>query len=247
VIKLAEIPWPEAAALCREQPVVLIPVGATEAHGPHLPLGTDAFLSEELARRVALALEARGTKVVVAPTLSYAITEYAGGFCGTISLSPATATSLVTDVCSSLIEQGFLRVCLVNSHLEPAHVASLRAAALATEARTGRKVGFADQTERRWARTLTDEYKRGACHAGSYETSLLLASRPDLVREARHALPPLPINLAEAMKEGKATFEEAGAHDAYFGDPASATVEEGESTYALLVTMVVTTVDETWA
>ena len=249
MIRLAEIPWVEAAAWCAsaKQPVVLVPVGATEAHGPHLPLGTDALLSEELARRVAETLEARGGTVLVAPTVAYAITEYAHGFCGTISLSPATATALVTDICASLIEQGFLRVCLVNSHLEPAHVASLRAAATAVEARTGRKLAFADQTERRWARTLTDEYKRGACHAGSYETSLMLAARPELVRDSRRALPPLPINLAEAMKHGVRSFEEAGAVDAYFGDPAGATVEEGESIYALLVTMVLTTIEETWS
>ena len=245
-MKLAEIPWSEAAVVSAKDPVVLLPVGATEAHGPHLPLGTDAFLSEELARRVAQTLDARGLTTLVAPTLSYAITEYAGGFCGTVSLKPATAIALVSDVAASLIEQGFLRVCLVNSHLEPAHVASLRDAASAVEARTGRKLAFPDQTERRWARTLTDEYKRGACHAGSYETSLLLAARPELVRDVRFGLPSLPINLATAMKNGIRTFEEAGAADAYFGDPAAATVEEGNIIYDLLVTMVVTTIDETW-
>jgi creatinine amidohydrolase len=247
VKRLAELTWTEAAELRTRDPIVLLPVGSTEAHGPHLPLGTDAILSDELALRAAAALEAEGRVVVIAPTLAYAITDYAGEFAGTISLSAATATALVEEICARLVTSGFRRVCLVNSHLEPAHVTSLKEACARVQAATGQAVAFADQLERRWARTLTDEYKRGACHAGSYETSLVLAARPELVREAaRRGLAEMPIDLARAMKEGKRTFGEAGAPEAYFGNPAAATVEEGNDIYARLVTMVVTTVREAW-
>jgi creatinine amidohydrolase len=245
--KLGELSWTDAQAARDRGALVLLPVGSTEAHGPHLPLATDAILSDELARRAAAALEARGHDVLVAPTLTYAITDYASEFAGTISLEPETATALVADVCRSLIAQGFKRVCLVNSHLEPAHVASLKEACTRVEQRTGVRPLFPDQLDRRWARTLTEEYKRGACHAGSYETSLVLAARPELVRDAvRATLAPRPIDLAKAMKAGQRTFKEAGAHEAYFGDPAAATVAEGDAIYALLVTMVLTTVDEGW-
>jgi creatinine amidohydrolase len=245
--KLAELTWQEADIERARDPIVLLPIGSTEAHGPHLPLGTDAILSDELARRAALALEAEGHTVVIAPTLSYAITEYAAAFAGTVSLSAETATNLVADVCASLHAQGFARVCLVNSHLEPAHVVSLKNACTRAEERSGKRVAFPDQLDRRWARTLTEEYKRGACHAGSYETSLVLAARPELVKdEVRAHLKPLPIDLAKAMKAGKRTFGEAGAAHAYFGDPAAATVAEGDAIYALLVTMVTTTIRETW-
>jgi creatinine amidohydrolase len=143
---------------------------------------------------------------------------------------------------------GFSKLCFVNSHLDPAHVTTLKAALLAIEGSTGKRVAFPDQLEPRWGRTLSDEYKRGACHAGSYETSLLMASEGRALVDdaARATLTPLYINLAKAMKAGKQTFEEAGAARAYFGDPASATVEEGEQLYACLVEMVVTTVRETW-
>jgi creatinine amidohydrolase len=245
---LGELSWTEAEAERANNPVVLIPIGSTEAHGPHLPLATDAILSEELARRAAAALEAGGRAVLIAPTLSYAITDYAAAFAGTISVSPETATQLVADVCISLIQQGFPRTCLINSHLEPAHVTSLKEACTRVRAHTGQVVAFPDQLDRRWARTLTEEYKRGACHAGSYETSLVLAARPELVKDAvRATLPPLPIDLAQAMKAGKKTFAQAGAAHAYFGDPASATVAEGDAIYALLVTMVTTTVAETFS
>ena len=247
VRRLGELSWREADELKLRHPVLLLPVGSTEAHGPHLPLSTDAILSEELALRAAAALDALGYVPLIAPTLAYAITHYASGFAGTISLSPATATALVEEICESLVGQGFARVCLVNSHLEPAHVASLKEACARVQAKRGVTVLLADQTEKRWGRTLTDEFKRGACHAGSYETSLVLAARPELVRdELRTRLTPVPIDLARAMREGKRTFVEAGAPEAYFGDPAAATVEEGNDLYARLVAMVVETVRAAW-
>ncbi|HEX9103260.1 MAG TPA: creatininase family protein, partial [Polyangia bacterium] len=153
--RLGALTWRDAEALKARAPIALVPIGSTEAHGPHLPLATDAILSEELAERAAAALDAAGYTTIVAPTVAYAITHYASEFAGTISIAPATATALVADVCASLIAQGFGRVCLVNSHLEPAHVASLKAACARVEQRTGRRVAFPDKTERRWARTLT--------------------------------------------------------------------------------------------
>ncbi len=245
--RLGELTWREAEALLAGEPIMLLPIGSTEAHGPHLPLATDTILSEELAARAAAALEAEGRTVVVAPALAYAITDYAADFAGTVSLSPATATALVDDICSSLVARGWRRVCLVNSHLEPAHVRSLEEACGRTLQRTGVAVAFADQLEKRWARTLSDEFKRGECHAGSYETSLVLAARPELVRDPiRRGLVVKPINLARAMREGKRTFVEAGAAEAYFGDPAAASVEEGNDLYARLVAMVVETVNAAW-
>lgn len=243
--RLAELTYAEAEALKAAQPIVLLPIGSTEAHGPHLPLATDAILSEELALRAAAALDEAGFSTVIAPTLAYAITDYASEFAGTISLSAAAATAVVEEVAASLIGQGFRRVCLINSHLEPAHVASLKQACERVRGRTGVAVLFPDQLDRRWARTLTDEFKRGACHAGRYETSLVLAARPELVRDdIRQRLMVKPIDLARAMREGKRTFGEAGAPDAYFGDPAAASVEEGNDIYARLVTMIVETVRE---
>lgn len=247
VRRLGELTWPEAEALRYREPIVLLPIGSTEAHGPHLPLATDTILSEELALRAAAALEADGDTVVIAPAVGYAITDYAGDFTGTVSLGAATAVALVSDICSSLIGRGWRRVCLVNSHLEPAHVTSLKDACAQSFARTGVVVAFPDQLDRRWARTLTDEFKRGACHAGSYETSLVLAARPELVRDdVRRGLVVKPIDLARAMREGKRTFVEAGADEAYFGDPAGATVEEGNDIYGRLVTMIVETVRAAW-
>ncbi len=246
---LPELAYPAVAELVGKQALVLLPLGAVEAHGPHLPLETDTLISMELALRVATQLEARGQVVMIAAPIGFSVADYAAGFPGTISLRRDTAIALLRDVSVSLLRQGFSRLCFVNSHLDPAHVETIKEAKAQAEAETGALIAFPDQLEPRWGRTLSEEYKRGACHAGSYETSLLLAingARSLVNNAARSGLPKLDINLARAMKEGKRTFEEAGAARAYFGDPASATVAEGEWLYARLCEMVLTTISERW-
>src|SRR5438874_2365038 len=85
------------------------------------------------------------------------------------------------------------------------------------------------------ARTGGDALRSGACHAGRFETSIVLAMRPDLVREEiRRALPPNPASLSTAIREGRVTFEEAGGPRAYFGWPADATAAEGRSSIETL-------------
>jgi len=239
---LAEAAWTDVRDLLARAPdaLALVPVGALEAHGPHLPLATDVIIAEGLARRAAAALEAEGRAAAVAPAVVYSVTDYAGGFAGTAGIPAEVAAAHVRAVVDGLARAGFRRVVLANAHLEPAHVASLRAAVEGTVA------ALADCTEKRFARTLTEEYKRGACHAGSYETSLVLAEKPELVRAERAGLPPLHIDLARAMRAGVRTFVEAGAADAYFGDPAAASGSEGEWIFARLVDMVLTVVRERW-
>jgi creatinine amidohydrolase len=96
-------------------------------------------------------------------------------------------------------------------------------------------VAFPNLAAKPWALRLSDEFKSGACHAGQFETSILLAERPELVREATRAvLPPNPASLSRAIRDGKQSFEEAGGDRAYFGFPAQATAEEGWATIEVL-------------
>jgi creatinine amidohydrolase len=244
-LRLADLTWEEARDAAAAGAIVLVPIGSTEAHGPHLPLATDVIISEELSRRALVAFREQGRRALIAPPIAYSVTEYAAPFGGTVSVSAEAATALLVDACSGLQRQGFAKVCLVNSHLEPAHVETLLEVCRRMTA-AGRPVAFPNCMEKRWARTLTDEFKRGACHAGRYETSLVLAARPELVRGERTGLAPVPIDLAQAMRAGVRDFVAAGAERAYFGDPAAATAEEGNAIYGLLLAMVMTTLDEVW-
>ncbi len=168
-------------ALQAGKPIVaILPCGATEAHGPHLPLNTDVIISEGMARRAAALLETRGITAFVLPCLAYAPAEYAAEFPGTISISATTARALILDIAHALKAQGVTCLAFANSHFDPANVAMLREAADAVSD-LGLKVAFPDFTRRALAQQLTPEFISGACHAGQFETSLVLADRPDLV------------------------------------------------------------------
>jgi creatinine amidohydrolase len=174
------------------------------------------------------------------------VTDFSSDFSGTISITKETAVALIHDICLSLYEQGARLVAIANSHLEPEHIASLNEAIEKVRQETGLAVVFPDKRKRRWAETLTEEFRRGDCHAGSYETSLVMAARPELVREEiRERLERVPISIAEKIKEGARSFTEAGGTEAYFGDPRAASREEGEASYEALSDMIVTAVMET--
>jgi creatinine amidohydrolase len=96
-------------------------------------------------------------------------------------------------------------------------------------------VAFPNLVTKRWALRLSDEFKSGACHAGQFETSVVLAERPELVRaHTMAALAPNPESLSRAIRAGKTDFEAAGGPLAYFGYPSQATAEEGRATIEVL-------------
>ena len=231
---LHESTWQDCNSLLNNG-ISLIPIGATEAHGPHLPVSTDVIIAQAMARSGAELLMAHGLSCGILPPIAYSVAEYASGFAGTVSLSSETASAVLVDIARSLSRQGVRVLGLANAHLEPAHIASLDAAVTRIRQEKLLAVAFPDVTKKPWALRLTEEFKSGVCHAGRYESSIVMAERPDLVKEAvRKALPPNPASLSKAIREGKKTFEEAGGKDAYFGWPADASAEEGRKTIAIL-------------
>ena len=143
--------------------------------------------------------------------------------------------AFLDDIAGSLSCQGFRALAIANAHLDPEHLRSLHAARDALDGSGGIRVVFPDLTRRPWGSRLTVEFRSGACHAGRFEGSVVLAERPHLVREdVRAMLPANPRSLATAIGEGKRTFAEAGGPRAYFGEPAAATAEEGRETVVAL-------------
>jgi creatinine amidohydrolase len=243
---LADLPWPEVAELAKRTPVALVPTGATEAHGPHLPLQTDVIIAQGACRRAAELLAAEGLECVIAPPFYYAVTNFGMPFAGTVTVPSDTLTQLVVAVCQSLAAHGFNRIVFSNHHLEPANFAAIKAGAQQATESGAARVAVPDVRDPRWAATLTEEFRAGARHAGSYETSLVMADRPDLVRETRRReLSPVWIDLPDRIRHhGARTFKEAGSEWAYFGDPAKATAAEGEQIFAALAQMLITSVKE---
>lgn len=228
---LAAMTWEEARDAAGPGSAAILPVGAIEAHGPHLPLETDVIIAQAMARAGAARMEAHNLRVVVLTPLAYTSAGFAQGFPGTITLAPETVTAAVVDIAASVARHAFGILAIANAHLDPTHLMSLEAAVQTIRRDTALVVAFPNLTRKPWASRLTDEFRSGACHAGQFETSIVLAERPEAVRETRRAeLAPNPVSLSDAIRDGKRSFEEAGGEHAYFGFPAQATKEEGRTT-----------------
>ena len=240
--RLGELRYPEVEQLLADgqRSVAIIPSGSVEAHGPHLPLSTDTLISEEVAWRAAQTLAAQGWLAVVFPPVHYGVTDWAASFSGTTSIGADVIAGLLSAAAEAARAMGFTRVALTNAHLEPGHIQTLRQVAADFQARTGEPLVFADKTRRANAARLTAEFQSGSCHAGQYETSLILAIRPDLVRtDLASALPEHTVALHEKIAAGAQDFVECGLTQAYCGKPAAATAEEGEQSLQTLTAMVV--------
>ncbi|HJK95210.1 MAG TPA: creatininase family protein [Polyangiaceae bacterium LLY-WYZ-15_(1-7)] len=243
-LHLADMTYPEAATLRDAGAVGFLPTGATEAHGPHLPLSTDVIISRTSAERAVRRLRGKGRAAAVLPPLAYAVTEFAAGFGGTISLPLDTARAMVRDVILGAERAGFAAVVICNAHLEPGNLQALREGMEAAR-EGGARVAFPDVTRKPHALRLGDEFKSGACHAGRYETSLVMAAEPFLVRRTiAEKLAPNPSSLSVAIRDGKESFEEAGGPEAYFGWPADATEAEGNALHDVLADIYATAAEE---
>ena len=242
VLYFADLPYVRVQEIrdSPRTPVLLWPVGSTEPHGPHAPLATDPIISIGIAERVTRRLaDDAELRVLILPTLSYAVTRYTAGFAGAIHVGEETLKAILVDVCTSLAGQGFPHVVIVNNHFEPEHVQTLHRAIDELEEQ-GVRAGYLDLTRRERAQRLTEEFKRGECHAGRYETSLVLAQAPELVdRDAMARLENVPVSLPEVIAAGMKDFGEMGLEQAYCGAPAEATAAEGEATYELLADMTI--------
>jgi creatinine amidohydrolase len=227
-------------ALANHQAVVLLPVGSVEPHGPHLPLGTDTQISVHACELAIVSLRSKGVTAYLAPSVPYGVTDFAKGFPGAIGVSKEALEHLLTDIVTRFLDDGFAHVCLVNNHLEPAHDAAVRAAIARIDA-----ASVACPLTRRWARTLTDEFKKGECHAGRYETSLVLAYDASKSLPGDHrSLPAVSVSLSDGIKSGKDSFALMGMHEAYAGAPSEATIEEGVQSFEKLREMIETEVLE---
>lgn len=108
--ELAHMTWKEIEAAYQENPVIFVPMGSMEEHGPHVPVG-DFLSAYQIAKRAA---EESGNYCL--PPLPFGYSEFFRGFPGTISLAPSTVHDVIRDICISLIEHGVERIILVSGH-----------------------------------------------------------------------------------------------------------------------------------
>jgi creatinine amidohydrolase len=224
-VNLGDLAYPDVP----DDAVHLLPLGATEPHGPHAPLSTDTVISVGICERAAERL-AGEISVLVLPALPYGVTRYGSAFPGTVSISEGTLSSLVAEIAVSVGP-----LVLVNSHFEPEQVETLRATGLP----------LLDLTRRRNAERLTEEFRSGSSHAGRYETSLVLADQPELVHADRmQALEERHVDMPAEIRAGRTDFLAMGMIEAYCGSPAESSAEEGRETFETLTDLLVELIRE---
>ena len=186
-IRYDELTWPEAREAVSRQPVVLLPFGAVEDHGPHLPLNADNVIVEAIC--LESAAKAPG-EMLVMPPVAYGLDEHHMDFPGTVSVDMETLLAYVSDVAISAARHGFEHVLIVNGHGSNAPLADLAARKVVLE--TGIVCGAMSPNaaiDPTLAEPTFTQMRRsdpgGVAHAGEYETALMLHLRPDLVHMER--------------------------------------------------------------
>jgi len=218
-----------------ELKTAVIVAGATEQHGKHLPLASDALAADWLGREITTALG----KAVLCPVIRVGDSRHHMSFPGTLTLQPETLRAVLRDMVESLLAHGFREVILLPTH--GGNFAAVGEVAAAMQKKYPDRVilGYADvlrfvQASSPVAASLGVSAREAGAHAGETETSVNLALRPELVRldrrEAGYLEPLDPKQLERLFREGMAAISPNGV----LGDPAKASAEHGRAYLAAM-------------
>jgi creatinine amidohydrolase/Fe(II)-dependent formamide hydrolase-like protein len=241
---LAEMTWPEAEARFKETDVALLPVGAIEQHGPHLPLDVDAFDADLLAKRVAAGCSK--PRPLVLPPLHYGVSYHHEGFSGTLSVNPDTLVRLAYDIGMGAARCGITKLVIINGHggNEPAlHLAAQR---INRDAHIFTCVDTGESSD-----TDIDELidTPNDVHAGEIETSTTLAVRPQLVdmSKAPRMVPRFSSRFLDFSSKRSISWyarTKKISRSGVMGDATKATAEKGERIWELMTSRLVELVED---
>lgn len=230
---LAEMTWSQVAhAVGAGSTTVILPLGATEQHGPHLPLGTDTFRATALAARFADALP----EALVAPALPFGCSDEHSGFPGLIGLDHTTLASVIVDCARRMAAWGMRRLILLSAHGGNDQALALAIQQLAYELpdlQVWATAGMQPQPMALPSALLDIARADGIApeavglHAGEWETSEMLYLRPDLVQMER-AAPGYTGDMAAILPELQASGLHPVTPNGILGDPRGAMGERGE-------------------
>ena len=217
------MPRQEVARCIEAYPVAILPLGSTEQHGHHLPLGTDTLLAEDLARRVS-----DQTGALVFPALPFGYSWVWRDIAGTVTLPQSPYKDTLVDLVRSIARHGIRLLVFINGH--EANNASIKYAIREAQDETDMKLlgMFYPGLAKTYAEHIESETWGGMFHACEFETSLMLAAHPDLVdiALAQREYPERPpfygmdnTSIGDLSQSG------------VYGDPQKATKEKGEAMF----------------
>ena len=209
--------------------VVVLPTGATEPHGKHLPYATDNYQVERIAEVACQNAWERGASVAALPVLPFGVQTTTQGFPLAMNLSPSTLSAVLSDLAESLANSGVKKLVLLNGHGGNDFYNWIKES-------YGRHDLFAVQVH--WFQACGDLvaelFPAGGDHANDMETSLMLHLRPELVDLAKAGAQPTATPVLRAMREGWARAPrpwDRYTEDSGAGDPRAATAEKGQQLF----------------
>ena len=241
-IELDKLSWPDVRAEIEAgRDTVVVAFGATEQHGHHMPLATDALIGDHFARELAERLDA-----FVCPTVRVGCSSHHLAFAGTLSIADETFHAIVADLVSSLAQSGFRRIVLIPTHggnFGPLGVAVEKLPAEHRELVVAMTdVGALLRIANAGAEEHDVPLNEGGLHAGEWETSMLLVTNPELVdmdrADAGYTGDPAEA-LAGLFTAGVDSLTDVGA----IGDPARATPEHGRRYWEIALEVAVAAVE----
>jgi creatinine amidohydrolase len=227
---LPYLSWVEIDALVdRENTVIVLPAGAIEQHGPHLPCAVDSVIAAGVVGR-ALSILPDDVPAYALPPISYGKSDEHLHFPGTITLTGDLLQGTVTEIGESIYRSGFRKFLIVNAH--GGQPQPLDMAARELRLRHGDFVIIARSA---WAvphdeSFMSEEERQLAMHAGHGETALMMALAPDTVRMDRataNVLEPFPCPTLSSTRPAAAWCARDFGPSGVIGDPTGATLEEG--------------------
>jgi creatinine amidohydrolase/Fe(II)-dependent formamide hydrolase-like protein len=239
-----EFTWPDIEHRLKEIDIALLPVGAIEQHGPHLPLDTDAFDADYLAKQVAAGCS--DPKPLVLPLVPYGVSYHHDDFKGTISISNETLAKIVYEIGISIARNGIKKLVIINGH--GGNTPSLNFAAqminrdskifVCLDTGNTSDVDIYDLVE-----TPND------VHAGEFETSTSLAIRAKLVKldKARKMVPQFSsryLNFTSKRGVSWYAYTKKISEDGTIGDPTKASAEKGKKMWKIMISHLVTFVED---
>jgi creatinine amidohydrolase/Fe(II)-dependent formamide hydrolase-like protein/7-cyano-7-deazaguanine synthase in queuosine biosynthesis len=240
----AELTWPEAQSRLKEVDVALLPVGSLEQHGPHLPLDTDAFDAQYLARQVAAGCS--DPKPLVLPLIPYGISYHHEDFSGTIDISPKTLSQLAYEIGMSAARNGITKLVIINGHGGNIPALQYAAQMINKDARIFTCVETGETSEKDILGMIETP---NDVHAGEIETSTTLAIRPHMVRQDKRSkfIPNFSsryLNFSSKRSvEWNARIAKISS-SGILGDPTKASQKKGEKIWAIMIKHLVEFVED---
>jgi creatinine amidohydrolase/Fe(II)-dependent formamide hydrolase-like protein/7-cyano-7-deazaguanine synthase in queuosine biosynthesis len=241
---LGELTWPQARKRFQQVDIALLPVGSIEQHGPHLPLDTDAFDADYLAKRVAE--RCAEPKPFVLPLVPYGVAYHHEDFSGTISIGPETLSRLVYEIGMSAAKHGITKLIIINGHGGNSPALHFAAQMVNRDSRIFTCVDTGETSDPdifAMAETQDD------VHAGEIETSTSLAVRAHLVRihDAKKFVPKFSsryLNFSSKRSVGWYAQIEKISPEGVLGDPTKANAEKGRKMWDLMIERLVEFVED---